>query len=94
MYIDFWNGSGLEEENEQYVMNDSLFIAVPPDQCLLGCVFYIADYQKSVGSDETSTWIKIIEQYGGKVSPVYIEAVTHFLCSDQRLDNVKLVGEQ
>ena len=35
--------------------------------------------------------LQIIDQYGGKVSPVYCEAVTHVLCADQKLDAIKLV---
>ncbi|KAL8572757.1 hypothetical protein ACOMHN_030339 [Nucella lapillus] len=32
--------------------------SIPPDQCLLGCVFFVCDYQRSMGADEVSTWCK------------------------------------
>lgn len=32
---------------------------VPPEMCLLGCVFYITDYVKIVGQSEIDKWKKV-----------------------------------
>ena len=35
-------------------------LTVPGEQCLLGCVFYICDYQSLVGEEETNTWTQVV----------------------------------
>ena len=35
-------------------------IVVPPDMCLLSCVFFITDYQKILGQEEVDTWKQVI----------------------------------
>lgn len=39
-------------------VNSSLTL-VPPEMCLLGCVFYITDYVKIVGQSEIDKWKKV-----------------------------------
>ncbi|OWF43255.1 PAX-interacting protein 1-like isoform X1 [Mizuhopecten yessoensis] len=59
---------------------------VPADMCLLGCVFYITDYQKIVGPDQIDNWKKVISQHGGQVDPAYSNRVSHILCANQHSD--------
>ncbi|CAL1541165.1 unnamed protein product [Lymnaea stagnalis] len=63
---------------------------VPPDLCLLGCVFCIVDYQNILGSGEVVAWKKVIEQYGGQVESSYCNRVTHVLCSNQKSEVFKM----
>ncbi|XP_078332569.1 PAX-interacting protein 1-like isoform X2 [Crassostrea virginica] len=59
---------------------------IPPEMCLLGCVFYITDYIKIVGQPKIDNWKKVIEQYGGQVDTAYSNRVTHLLCATQHTD--------
>ena len=61
-------------------------IVVPEDLCLLGCVFFITDYQKYLTPQQISTWKKVIEQHGGQVDDSYSNRVTHLLCETQQSD--------
>ena len=36
-----------------------LLLTVPSDLCLLGCVFYIADYQKYMEASLLNTWKEV-----------------------------------
>ncbi|KAL5006232.1 hypothetical protein ScPMuIL_015038 [Solemya velum] len=63
---------------------------VPPDMCLLGCVFYITDYHKIVGQDQINTWKQVILQYGGQVDTSYSNRITHVLCASQHSDVFQL----
>ncbi|XP_041365559.1 PAX-interacting protein 1-like [Gigantopelta aegis] len=60
--------------------------SVPPDMCLLGCVFFVTDYQKILGQEEIDTWKQVIEQHGGQVDVSYSSRVTHILCANQQSD--------
>lgn len=64
---------------------------VPPDMCLLGCIFYITDYPKIVGLEQIAVWKQVIEQHGGQVDPSYSNRVTHVLCANQKSDVFLLV---
>lgn len=35
------------------------YISVPPDMCLLGCIFYITDYPKIVGLEQIAVWKQV-----------------------------------
>ncbi|KAK6973828.1 PAX-interacting protein 1 [Biomphalaria glabrata] len=63
---------------------------VPPDLCLLGCVFCIVDYQNIIGLEEVAAWKKVIEQYGGQVETSYCNRVSHVLCANQKSDVFKM----
>ncbi|XP_064634696.1 PAX-interacting protein 1-like [Lineus longissimus] len=63
---------------------------VPPDLCLLGCVFYITDYQKYLDNKQIETWQMVIEQHGGQVDQAYSNRITHLLCENQRSDIFQL----
>lgn len=56
--------------------------------CLLGCIFFIVEYDESVGS-QLNNWRKIIRDYGGEEDPVYGLRVTHVLCETQTNPRVK-----
>jgi PAX-interacting protein 1 len=62
-------------------------ISVPPDLCLLGCIFFICDYQDdSEQKQYCDDWKKVIRQFGGEVEDSYHPAVTritHVLCKSQ-----------
>lgn len=59
---------------------------VPSDMCLLGCIFYINDYPKTLGMEQMAIWKKVIEQHGGQVDPSYSNRVTHVICAKQSSD--------
>ncbi|XP_046580805.1 PAX-interacting protein 1-like [Haliotis rubra] len=63
---------------------------IPPDMCLLGCVFYVTDYQAILGQEEINTWKQVIEQYGGQVDSSYSSRITHLLCATQFSDVFQL----
>ena len=61
-----------------------IFLSVPPDLCLLGCIFHIIDYQDdSEKSEYVPSWTKTIRQYGGEVEASYQPRITHLLCMNQ-----------
>lgn len=59
---------------------------ISPELPLLGCVFYITDYHKILGSDRITVWKQIIEQFGGQVDNSYSNRITHVLCASQQSD--------
>ncbi|KAK2181918.1 hypothetical protein NP493_376g01031 [Ridgeia piscesae] len=63
---------------------------IPSDLCLLGCVFYIADYQKYLESSLLNTWKQVVEQHGGHIDESYSNRVTHVLCEHQKSDVFQL----
>ena len=63
---------------------DGILLSVPPDLCLLGCIFHIIEYQDdSEKSGYVPSWTKTIRQYGGEVEPSYHQRITHLLCKNQ-----------
>lgn len=58
-------------------------LKLPPELFLLGCIFYIVEYDESNASD-ISEWKKLIQHHGGEVETVYCPRVTHVLCRTQR----------
>ena len=58
--------------------------AVPPDLCLLGCIFFICDYQDDLEDSKfCDDWKKVIRQFGGEVVDTYHAGITHVLCKAQ-----------
>lgn len=70
-----------------------IFITVPEDLCLLGCVFFITDYQRYLSSEQITTWKKVIAQHGGQVDDSYSNRVTHLLCETQQSDVFVMVSD-
>ena len=61
-----------------------IFIAVPDDLCLLGCIFNICDYQDDTDDSKfCDGWKKVIRQFGGEVEDNYHPRITHLLCKNQ-----------
>lgn len=58
-------------------------LKLPPNLFLLGCIFYIVEYDESNASD-ISEWKELIQHHGGEVETVYGSRVTHVLCRTQR----------
>ena len=62
------------------------YLLVPPDLCLLGCIFHMIEYQDCprVGK-HVKDWKKVITQYGGEVEETYHARITHLMCKTQDL---------
>ncbi|TRY70007.1 hypothetical protein TCAL_05287 [Tigriopus californicus] len=57
---------------------------LPPDLCLLGCIFYIIDYTEDPDKAKyVPDWKKVIKQFGGEVEEEYHPRLTHILCMTQ-----------
>nr|CAG4651638.1 EOG090X027U [Triops cancriformis] len=59
-------------------------LKLPPDVCLLGCIFFITDQFRDVSPKEITTWKQVIAQNGGEVEPAYCPRVTHVVCEHIR----------
>uniref|UniRef100_A0A8D8VF19 PAX-interacting protein 1 n=1 Tax=Cacopsylla melanoneura TaxID=428564 RepID=A0A8D8VF19_9HEMI len=60
-------------------------IKLPPEQCLLGCVFLIVEYDKQPDeAHHVDIWRQIILQNGGEVESSYVLRLTHILCLSQK----------
>lgn len=58
---------------------------MPPDKCLLGCVFLIVEYNRCVDTcKDVTTWKQIILEHGGEIEPSYTLRLTHILCQTQK----------
>lgn len=58
-------------------------LKIPPNLFLLGCIFYIVEYEDT-HPNELTEWKKMIQSHGGEVETVYCPRVTHVLCCTQR----------
>lgn len=68
-------------------------ILVPPEKCLLGCIFLIVEYDRSPDTNnDVSTWKKIILDHGGEIEPSYTLRLTHILCQTQKHPLVQQVA--
>ena len=45
----------------------AFILLVPRELCLVGCVFFIADYYAIIESSTLNAWITAIQQHGGEV---------------------------
>lgn len=67
---------------------------MPPDKCLLGCIFLIVEYDKHPEHcHQVAKWRTIIEDAGGEVEPAYCMKLTHILCQTQKHPLVQQVIE-
>ncbi|XP_078364227.1 PAX-interacting protein 1-like [Oculina patagonica] len=88
------NEAILENENENEKENKAITNEQDPgistenqgSSCLAGCVFVISDYQDRMDPSILNTWIEVVQQHGGKVSPIYSNQCTHLLCLNQHGD--------
>uniref|UniRef100_H2ZEB9 PAX-interacting protein 1 n=1 Tax=Ciona savignyi TaxID=51511 RepID=H2ZEB9_CIOSA len=70
----------IKDFDSQYICRDPS-VKVTPDLFLLGCVFYIFEYEE-VLSDLTviDLWKKMIGKFGGAVEKIYTSSCTHVIC--------------
>lgn len=59
-------------------------LPVPPELCLLGCVFLIVDYDRLIDQKTVSDWRIVIAMRGGEVEPVYSDRCTHIISESIR----------
>ncbi|XP_060863995.1 PAX-interacting protein 1 isoform X2 [Metopolophium dirhodum] len=60
-------------------------LKLPPDKCLLGCIFLIVEYDRCPDTiKDVPTWKQIILDYGGEIEPSYTLRLTHILCQTQK----------
>merc|ERR1719319_2065666 len=71
---------------QQQFVGHAIETRLPPDLCLLGCIFVITDYQTSEESVYLEDWRKVITQYGGELEETLSPRVTHLLCKTQKSD--------
>ncbi|KAL1400707.1 hypothetical protein pipiens_007212 [Culex pipiens pipiens] len=55
-----------------------------PELFLLGCTFYIIEYDESPFKNDVEDWKTIIRKHGGDIEQCYSPKVTHVLCRTQR----------
>lgn len=71
----------------------SYLLLVPPDKCLLGCIFLIVEYDKHPEHQhQVAKWRQVIEENGGEVELLYSMKLTHILCQTQKHPLVQLVS--
>ncbi|XP_003381260.1 putative BRCA1 domain protein [Trichinella spiralis] len=58
--------------------------ALPPKLCLVGCVFLIVDYERTLDQKEVSDWRIVINLHGGDVEIMYSTKCTHVVCESLR----------
>lgn len=77
-----------EKENEEQtsVQIEQKTTENEESNCLANCVFVITDYPDRMEHTILNTWIEVIQQHGGKVSPFYSKQSTHLLCLNQHGD--------
>lgn len=58
-------------------------LKLPPALFLLGCTFFIVEYDE-VCEDMLPEWKELIQRHGGEIEQMYCPRVTHVLCRTQR----------
>lgn len=58
-------------------------LKLPTELFLLGCIFFIVEYDECHPTD-IPEWKKLIQRHGGEIETVYCPRVTHVLCRTQR----------
>lgn len=58
-------------------------LKLPAELFLLGCTFYIVEYDDQY-ERELPDWSQLIRRHGGEIEPNYCPRVTHVLCRTQR----------
>jgi len=76
---------GIPQPRMPQFIGHHMEVRLPPDLCLLGCIFVVADYQESEEHAKyVASWKKAITQYGGEIEATLSPRVTHLLCSSQK----------
>lgn len=58
-------------------------LKLPPELFLLGCIFYIVEYDET-HEKVLPQWKQLIQRHGGEIENVYCPRITHVLCRTQR----------
>lgn len=58
-------------------------LKLPPELFLLGCIFFIVEYDES-HAKSLPQWKELIQKHGGEIESLYCPRVTHVLCRTQR----------
>lgn len=56
-------------------------LKLPPELCLLGCIFYFVGYENE---PDLNTWKTLVRRSGGEVEETYVHRVTHVICDTQK----------
>lgn len=77
--------------NETYCTQENSHL-IKFNNCLLGCVFYLNDFEIAYTKDTLNEWQKSIEKYGGVVVNDYeasSDQITHVLCANRFTNTYK-----
>ena len=61
------NIAGIQQQRIHQFVGHDIQTRLPPDLCLLGCIFVIIDYQDMEEAMHLPEWKKVITQYGGEI---------------------------
>jgi len=75
---------GIQQQRMQQFVGHAMETRLPPDLCLLGCIFVIVDYQDMDEAKHLPEWRKVITQYGGEIEESLSGRVTHVLANNQK----------
>merc|ERR1719322_1729454 len=76
--------AGIPQQRQQLFVGHDNQTRLPPDICLLGCIFVIADYQDMEEAKHLPEWKKVITQYGGEIEDSLSPRVTHVMAANQK----------
>ena len=76
--------AGLQQQRMQQFVGHDIQTRLPPDLCLLGCIFVIVDYQALEEAKHLPEWRKVITQYGGEIEDSISPRVTHVMAANQK----------
>merc|ERR1719471_450771 len=76
--------AGLPQQRQQLFVGHDNQTRLPPDICLLGCIFVIVDYQEMEEAKHLPEWRKVITQYGGEIEESLSPRVTHVMAANQK----------
>ena len=76
--------TSLQQQRMQQFVGHDIQTRLPPDLCLLGCIFVIVDYQELEEAKHLPEWRKVITQYGGEIEASLSPRVTHIMAANQK----------
>lgn len=76
-------GPGRTPLNRPQFYGHNPNLKLPPKLFLLGCIFYIVEYDETY-EKSLPKWKQLIQKHGGEIENVYCPRVTHVLCRTQR----------
>ena len=75
---------GIPQQRMQQFVGHEIQTRLPPDLCLLGCIFIITDYPDMEEAKHLPEWRKVITQFGGEIEESLSPRVTHILAANQK----------